>query len=93
MDNIITIVRAFQGLAQVMAAQGELERSAQLLGAVDALKAVRHVSMPPFDIEVFNRSAAAARAAIGEEAFQTAWDRGTQMSLEQAIAFSVEALP
>ena len=93
MDIIITIVRAFQGLAQVMAAQGALEQSAQLLGAVDALKAARHVSLPPFDIEVFHRSTAAARTALGEEAFQTAWDRGTKMSLDQTVAFAVEAAP
>ena len=91
MGIIITILRAFQGLAQVMAAQGAAERSAQLLSATDTLKAALHISMPPFDIEIFSRTTASVRAALGEGAFQGAWDQGTRMSLEEAIAFSMEA--
>ena len=92
LDILITIVRAFQGLAQVMLAQGAAGRAARLLGALDALKAARHVSMPPFDMEILSKTAAAVRAAAGDESFQSAWDGGATLSLEQALAFAAEEI-
>ncbi len=33
---------------------------------------------------------AAARAALGEEAFAAAWATGQQMTLEQAVAYALD---
>ena len=83
------------GLAEVAVAQGRLERAALLFGAVDKLTVTSgdpSEQLPPHDREDADRALATARAGLGEQAFAAAWQAGTEMTLEQAAAYALEAV-
>jgi len=78
----------FAGLA---GRQGQWERAVCLFGAAEALCAMLNCTFPLTGVEEYERTAAASRAALGTEAFSAAWEAGRAMTLEQAIAFALEA--
>jgi hypothetical protein len=75
-----------EALAQAAGLQGEPERAARLWGAVEALRESIGVPCPPVDLSRCQDSIAAARAALGSEAFAAAWADGRSMTLNEAIA-------
>ena len=76
----------FAGLARVALAAGQTEAAARLLGVVSALDAAMGYA-PPRDLHAAIAAATdAARAAVGEAAFNAAWEAGGALSLEQAVA-------
>jgi len=80
-----TILLCLEGLAQVAVAQGRMERAARLCGTVAALREDRGWPLPPAKRAEHERTVAAARGALGEEAFEAAWVRGHMLPLEEAI--------
>ena len=74
-----------EGLAGVVAAQGELPWAARLWGAAEALRDGMGTPIPPVYRAAFERSVTAARAQLGELAFAAAWAEGRGMTLEQAL--------
>lgn len=75
-------------MAGVYAATGDAERGARLLGWADALRARLGAHLEPNDRADYERHIAAAREALSQESFQSAWDEGQAMTLEQAIALA-----
>lgn len=75
-----------EGLARVAAAQGRPERAARLCGAAAALREELGVllSLAARRAE-HDRTVAAARAALGEEAFESAWAKGHALPLEETV--------
>ena len=80
-----------EGLAGVAAAQGQAHTAAQLLGATDTLRAATAAPVPPPRRADYDRTVAAARAALGEDAFAVAWAAGQALPLAQATALALEA--
>ena len=72
-------------LAEVVAAQGELVWSAKLWGAADSLREAIASPLTSFNRIGYERSVAAARAQLGEQAFNAARDQGRSMTLEQVL--------
>jgi tetratricopeptide (TPR) repeat protein len=85
MGQDIAILRCLEGLAQVAVAQGRMERATWLCGAVAALREDKGWPLPPGKRAKHGRTVAAARRALGEEAFEATWARGHALSLEEAI--------
>ena len=85
MGQDIAILTCLEGLARVAVAQGRMERAARLCGAAAALREDRGWPLPPAKRAKNDRTVAAARDALGEEAFEAAWDRGHELSLEEAV--------
>ena len=78
-------------LSGPVAARGDPERAACLLGASDSLfKTMGGLGLQPTDQAEIDRFEAAVRGQLGADAFQSAWGQGQVMSLEQAIAFALE---
>ena len=75
-----------EGLAGVVAAQGEPAWAARLWGAAETLREVIRAPIPSVERANYERSVAAARERLGEQAFTTAWAEGRALSLEQALA-------
>ena len=71
------------------AGQRQPERAARLFGAAEGLREVMGAPLPPADRAGRDRSVAAVRSALGEEAFAAAWAEGRAMSLEAAVAFAL----
>jgi predicted ATPase/DNA-binding NarL/FixJ family response regulator len=83
------ISRNLECLAAVASAQGDHERAARLFGAGEALREALGTSAPYYLVD-YDRSVAAARAALGEESFAAAWARGREMTHEQAVAYALD---
>jgi predicted ATPase/DNA-binding CsgD family transcriptional regulator len=77
-------------LSGPVAARGNPERAAQLLGASDALLKAMGLGLQPADQPEVDRFTAAVREQLDEETYQSAWAKGQAMSLEQATAFALE---
>ncbi len=87
------IAWCLEALAGVVGAQGRAEQVAQLLGAVTGL--LESISLGPSMMPraYHERDVAAARAALGEEAFAAASAAGRAMPLEAAIQLALEEVP
>src|SRR5207249_753697 len=83
------IVENLEGLAAVAVAQGQAERAARLAGAAEGLREAMGAPLPPADRAEHERSVGAARTALGEAAFASAWAEGRTLSLEAAVAFAL----
>ena len=75
-----------EGLASVVAAQGELSWAIHLWGAAEALREAIGAPIPPVERPAYESSVAAARAQLGEKPFAAAWAEGRLMTPEQALA-------
>jgi predicted ATPase len=67
-------------------------RAARHFAAAEALRAAIGEAMPPVERAQYEGAIAAARAALGEEAFAAAWAEGRAMTREQAVRFALEEL-
>ncbi len=81
------------GLAGIAGDLGQAERAARLLGAEQALCESIGAVPTPSDESAYERGLAAARAALGEAAFAAAVAEGRTMTLEQAVAYALNAEP
>jgi predicted ATPase/DNA-binding CsgD family transcriptional regulator len=79
------IAFCLEGLAGVVAAQGELAWAVQLWGAAKALREAIGVPIPPVYHAEYEQLVATARTQLGEKAFATAWAQGRMMTPEQAL--------
>jgi len=84
------VAAAVEGLAGVARARGEGARAARLWGAAAAARAALGAPPWPAFRPAHEASVAAARTALGEEAFAAAWEEGQALSLEQAIAAALD---
>ena len=64
-------------------------RGARLFGAGEAQREVSGLVIWCEERPLYERCVAAARAALGEEAFAAAWAKGRALSLEAAVAYAV----
>ncbi|MDQ3810087.1 MAG: LuxR family transcriptional regulator, partial [Chloroflexota bacterium] len=79
------IAECLEGFGEIAAASGRAERAARLLGAAQALRDVNGSTVQPVNRPIHARSLAAARQALGETAFTTAWEAGRATPLEQVV--------
>ncbi len=78
------VALALEGLAGVEALCGAHERSARLLGAAAALRAQVGAPLPSGERGDVDRIAATCRAAVGEDAFASAFDHGREHGESEA---------
>ena len=76
-------------LADVAIQAGDAKRAARLLGASAGLSETTGYVLNPFDRKVFDHYVAAARDALGEKEFSSAWAEGHDMTFEQAITYAL----
>jgi hypothetical protein len=94
----VTAAHALDGLAWVASRRGAAQQAARILGA--ALARRRAVGLidgrasrnleSPVQRSLRQEAEAAARAALGEDTFATAFADGEAMSLEQAAAYALD---
>jgi tetratricopeptide (TPR) repeat protein len=80
-----TILPCLEGLARVAVAQVRMERAARLCGTAAALREDVGWPLPPAKRAEHDRTVAAVRRSLGEEAFAAVWARGHALPLEEAI--------
>lgn len=82
---------AFEGLAEVLAGQARAVFAAHFWGVAATLRESIGTPMPLRRRQEYERSVAAVRSGLGEEAFATAWAQGSAMTIEQAVTFTRNA--
>jgi DNA-binding CsgD family transcriptional regulator len=90
------IAEDLAGVAAVASLLGQAECAARLFGAVEVLREVSNIALPPLRRTEYDHTMAGIRAQLDEAAFATAWAQGRAMPLEQTIAYALEtkdALP
>jgi predicted ATPase/transcriptional regulator with XRE-family HTH domain len=86
--------RCLGGIAEIAGLRGDARRAVRLCGAATALREAIGVPLPPTGRSAFDRTTAAARAALGEAAFRAAWAAGQALSLEDVSAEALtDAMP
>ena len=73
-------------MAGVVAAQGEPAWAARLYGSAQAFRDANSIPIQPVYRAEYERSVAATRAQLGEQAFADVWAEGRAMTPEQALA-------
>ena len=81
----VDIPQALEGLATVVAAQGQAAWAARLWGAAEALREVLSFPLPPVFRTDYERAVAASRVQLGEQAFAAAWAEGRTMTPDQVL--------
>jgi predicted ATPase/class 3 adenylate cyclase len=77
--------------ATLLERQGEAEVATRLWGARHTLGGeVGREADHPLEVAAHDEAVARARSALGDEAFERAWERGTAMTLDEAVAFAFE---
>ena len=79
------VAECLEGLARVAEATGAPTEGAQLLGAADQMRQLYGFPLPPDERPLLDRQIAALHSALGEDAFQTAWDVGQSWTLDEAL--------
>ena len=69
---------------------GSHQRGVRLFGAMDAESRDNGAAFQPFFRGAYDGAIAAARAALGDEAFARAWAEGQAMTLEQAVEYALD---
>jgi predicted ATPase/DNA-binding XRE family transcriptional regulator len=80
-----SILVCLEGLSRVAVAQGKMERAARLCGVAAAVREDKGWPPPPAKRAEIDRTVAATREALGEEAFAAAWVRSNALPLGEAI--------
>ena len=91
--DMTMIPLCLEGLACLAASWGQPDRAARLFGAAEALREALDIRMSPVDRAECEAPQQAARAALAEDDFASAWAAGRAMTLEQALADAVEEAP
>jgi len=81
-----------EGLAEVVAAQGEGEWAARLWGAAETLREDLHAPLLAIFRTEYERAIATARTQVGEKLFTAAWAQGRAMTLEQVLTIQGQAI-
>ena len=84
------IVVCLAGLAGVAASQGHRERAVRLAGAADRVLQAAGIHLDQFGQGYYDRSIAAARALLSDDAFAAAYAAGQAMPLDEAIAEALD---
>jgi len=71
------------------ALQGRLLRAVRLWGAEDSLRAAMGIPRMPAEISFYEPYVEAARAQLDEAAWESAWQEGRAMSMEEAIEYAL----
>ena len=86
------VAQCLLGLAEVACDQDLAERAITLLGAAQSLLDATGVRLGGWDKARFEGTLAAARAQVGEAAFEAEWTEGQAMTVDQAIEYALQGL-
>jgi hypothetical protein len=90
--NMVYFPWCLEALAGLAAAQGDLERAAELVGARDALREQIGVFLPPIYPAGYERTLQAARTDLTSAAFDAAHARVVGLAPPQIIAMALGGL-
>jgi tetratricopeptide (TPR) repeat protein len=84
--RVRTVAQCLEGIAHIAAARGQPDRAARLAGAAAALRHLNGTPLEPDQRADYEWTVQAARAALGDAAFASAWAQGQELLPQQAVA-------
>jgi predicted ATPase/class 3 adenylate cyclase len=88
------IPRAIGGLAGAAVLAADYQRAARLFGALAAMRELSGITEAAGSFRAINEAdEAVARAALDDDTFEAAWSEGRAMTLQQSVAYALEASP
>ncbi len=90
LGNKAGIAQTLASFADLSLAEGQAARATTLLGVADWLLHSLGAILPPVEQARQRDILAAARAALDEAGFATAWSAGLGLNLDQAVAYACE---
>jgi non-specific serine/threonine protein kinase len=87
------IAFCLERLAEVAIGKHAAEKAARIFGAVESVRASLRSKIDPVDQPEYERNLASLRADLGDGKFDTAWEEGQKMTLEQAIELALTEKP
>jgi tetratricopeptide (TPR) repeat protein len=84
--NRARIIDGLAGLGSMMATQGQYELAARLFGAASGLSDGGDPATCSSEAVTFETDVATVGAAMGEDAFASAWETGRNLSIDEAVA-------
>jgi predicted ATPase/tetratricopeptide (TPR) repeat protein/DNA-binding XRE family transcriptional regulator len=90
--NLTYVAWDLEGLAPAACALGDPERATELCAAATQLRTKVHSPRPPAEQVGYDHTLEAARAALGQEAFEQAWATGGALTPEAAVALALSAI-
>jgi predicted ATPase/class 3 adenylate cyclase len=91
LGDTASLTEPLQGLAAVAIAQGDIARGVRLLGANEAIR-TRLGGGPPPEWLRLGDPLADARMKLGDEAYESAWQAGQALTIDQAVADAMATL-
>jgi tetratricopeptide (TPR) repeat protein len=91
-DNIVNSVVVLDNIAEIYSRMGTPLHGATLMGTAQAMRERTNIRVPANEQASRDKVMCACRMALGEAAFAAAWAEGRSMTLEQAIAYALEAV-
>lgn len=89
LDNKLVAMYSLEYLAWLAYSQGQGERAGRLYGTAEALRTAIGFIFPPSDQHTHSARTTEVRTALGDAAFNTAWEQGRSLSLEQCIDYGL----
>ena len=89
LTNPDAAAQALEGFAELAVAKHAPKRAATILGAAARLREEIELARSVHEERDHKRVAAAARAALGDDAFDQAWREGNAMELEEAVRYTL----
>src|SRR6266576_1292401 len=82
--------QALEGFAELAVAKHAPKRAATILGTAGRLREETGLALSVHGERELKRVAAAARAALGDDAFDQAWREGSAMTLDDALRYALD---
>ncbi len=87
----IGVIYTLEGMASLSVLAGNPNKATRLIGWTDATRKKVGGLRPPIEQNAVDQDIAACRLKLGELAFSQAYDAGRVMTLEQAVAYALDA--
>lgn len=85
MGSDVYLAWCLEGVAALDVAEGYYARAVAISAGADSLRAGERAPRPAGEQQAFERTLVAARAALGEQAYQRAWDSGSATGRDALI--------
>lgn len=89
LGNRLNAVSCLEEIGTIARDLGQTEQAAQIFGSAAALRENLRAPLMDVEREEHEPHVAAARAALGEDAFERCWSLGQRMTIDDAIAFAL----
>jgi non-specific serine/threonine protein kinase len=88
-DDLLAIFQSLISLGRLELARDDNERAVRLFGAAESLRETIGAVLSPTEIADYEQNVAAARSALGEEAFAALWEEGSAMAEGEAVEYAL----